>query len=101
MSRLCAVMRVAAGIALSCCGLVQGPKAFAAEPAITGLSPITLVAGPNQLPRFSQDGREALITLGWRDNGNAHGYDLYLVMLPTKPGAGDWNVVGSFPAGFE
>jgi hypothetical protein len=101
MLRPCVIMRFAAGVALSCLGLCQCPTAFAAEPAITDLLPIRLVAGPNKLPRFAQDGREALITLGWRDNGNAHGYDLYLVMLPTKPGAGDWNVVGIFPAGFE
>ncbi|MFI4997993.1 MAG: hypothetical protein ACHQAQ_19690 [Hyphomicrobiales bacterium] len=73
----------------------------AAEPKLSDLVPVKLVAGPNKVAQFMPDGRDALITLGWRDNGNAHGYDLYLVMLPTKPKGNDWNVVGIFPSGFE
>jgi hypothetical protein len=73
----------------------------AAEPKLFDLVPIKLTAGVNRIPKFAPDGRDALIVLGWRDNGNAHGYDLYVVMLPTKPGASDWNIVGIFPKGYD
>lgn len=72
----------------------------AAEPKLADLVPIKLTAGVNRIPKFAPDGRDGLIVLGWRDNGNAHGYDLYVVLLPTKPGASDWNVVGIFPKGY-
>jgi hypothetical protein len=55
---------------------------------------VRLDAGANLVPEFAGDGRTALITLGWRDNGNAHGFDVYEVLLPGRPGARDWNVVG-------
>ena len=48
----------------------------------------------NRINHFTSDGRDARIILGWRDNGNAHGYDLFLVLVPTKRGWSDWNVVG-------
>lgn len=60
-----------------------------ASPQVVRLAP-----GANTVPGFAGDDRSALITLGWRDNGNAHGFDLYLVMLPSRPGGTDWNVVG-------
>jgi hypothetical protein len=53
-----------------------------------------LHAGVNQIPHFSGDDREARIVLGWRDNGNAHGYSLFLVLMPTGLHRTDWNVVG-------
>jgi hypothetical protein len=59
-----------------------------------GLQVVRLSAGSNTVLNFVGDGRPALITLGWRDNGNAHGFDLYVVMLPIRLGAVDWNVVG-------
>jgi hypothetical protein len=58
------------------------------------LSEIPLGLGVNNVPRFAVDGRTARIIVGWRDNGNAHGYSLYLVLMPTKRGGSDWNVVG-------
>ena len=57
------------------------------------LRPITLHAGANSIPTFAADGRAALVTQGWRDNGNAWGFNVYQVMLPTKVGGSDWNVV--------
>ena len=66
-----------------------------ATPAKFGrLTPIPLRAGVNPIPRFAPDGRDARIVLGWRDNGNAHGYDVFLVLMPTKRGWADWNIVG-------
>lgn len=50
--------------------------------------------GVNTVADFAGDGRTAQIVEGWRDNGNAHGYHLYVVLLPTLSGAQDWNVVG-------
>lgn len=63
---------------------------------ITELEPISLSSGVNRISRFAPDGRDGLIVLAWRDNGNAHGYDLALVMLEPMPGAG-WNVVAIAP----
>lgn len=64
-----------------------------AEPQFTELKPIPLAQGVNRISDFSRDGREALVVLGWRDNGNAHGFDVFMVMLPTSKGGSDWNIV--------
>lgn len=67
---------------------MAGPAA-AAEPAkhrFTELAPIPLKPGPNTIERFAPDGRSAIVTLGWRENGNAHGYDLYLVLMAGNSG---------------
>jgi hypothetical protein len=64
----------------------------AATPTVTDLVPIPLKSGVNRLPQLAPDGRDGLIVLGWRDNGNAHGYDLALVLLQDKAGA-PFNVV--------
>ncbi|HTO83982.1 MAG TPA: hypothetical protein VMQ73_17215 [Methylomirabilota bacterium] len=47
----------------------------------------------NEIDDFAGDGRPAIIVGGWRDNGNAHGGDLFLVMLQSPSGRGKWNVV--------
>jgi len=65
-----------------------------AAPDLGRLTPILLQPGVNRVPQFAADGREARIVLAWRDNANAHGYDLFLVLMPTKRGGADWNVVG-------
>jgi hypothetical protein len=54
----------------------------------------------NSVANFAVDGRDARIVRAWRDNGNAHGYDLFLVLMPTTAGSADWNVVG-FETGDE
>ena len=63
-------------------------------PVLSGLTPIPLKAGINLVPQFTADGRDATILLGWRDNGNAHGYDLFVVTLPSRPGGNDTQIVG-------
>ena len=68
------------------------PCAAASSPTVTDLEPIALKPGVNRLPQLAPDGRDGLIVLGWRDNGNAHGYDLALVLLQDKEGA-SFNVV--------
>ena len=53
--------------------------------------------GANRIANFTADGREGLIILGWRDNGNAHGFDVFMVLAPTMVGGGDYNVVTFAP----
>ena len=65
--------------------------ADAPPPRVTELRPLALQSGINQVERLGPDGRAGVITLAWRDNGNAWGYDLYTVLLPGKDG---WQVVG-------
>ena len=62
--------------------------------ALTKLKAIPLRSGINHVKHFAPDGRDAQIVLAWRENGNAHAYDLFLVLLPGQPGAADWNVAG-------
>jgi hypothetical protein len=61
---------------------------------LAGLRVMHFHAGVNNVPNFAGDGRTAQIIEGWRDNGNAHSYNLYVVLLPSRPGRADWNVVG-------
>jgi hypothetical protein len=77
--------------AIGCLAFATGA---AAAPNLGRLTPIPLQTGVNRIAQFSSDGREARIVLAWRDNGNAHGYDVFLVLMPTKRGGTDWNVVG-------
>ncbi len=72
--------------------------ALAAGPKITDLAPMPLQSGVNRIPAFAPDGREGIVVLGWRDNGNAHGYDLALVLLQGGR-CSPWNVVRREGAG--
>jgi hypothetical protein len=74
--------------------LSQGALADGFRHALTELSAIPLAAGSNRIEHFAADGRPGIITLGWRDNGNAYGYCVFLVLMPTAADAADWNVVG-------
>lgn len=64
---------------------------------LTDLAVIPLQLGVNTVERFASDGRPAIIAMGWRDNGNAHGYNYFLVLMPTAVGKADWNVVDIVP----
>ena len=78
-------------------GMLVGFAANGAESLSDRLSALEMVklkAGANWVRGFAGGGRSALITYGWRDNGNAHGFNVYVVMLPTRPGGTDWNIVG-------
>ena len=72
--------------------LVLGGPALAQATAVTNLSPLPLASGVNRVERLAPDGRAGLITLAWRDNGNAWGYDVYTVMLQ-GPGP-TWSLAG-------
>jgi hypothetical protein len=60
---------------------------------ITKLSVIPIRDGMNQIDDLAGDGRRGTIIEAWRDNGNAHGYSVFLIALESQPGRGDWNVV--------
>jgi hypothetical protein len=72
-----------------------------AEPRLTDVVPIPVRAGINTIASLAPDGRSGTVVLGWRDNGNAHGYDVFVVLLPTRAGGKDWNVVGFVPSNGE
>jgi hypothetical protein len=69
-------------------------SAARAEPAVSDIAIIPIRDGVNQIERFAADGRPATIVEGWRDNGNAHGHCVYLVMLPPKENYGPGNTSG-------
>jgi hypothetical protein len=75
-------------VVVTASGAIAGP-----QHTLSNLHIIHLKAGSNRIEHFAPDGLPAIITLGWRDNGNAHGYDLFLVLMPTKAGSSDWSVV--------
>ncbi len=83
-----------AAMAVAACAAAAPPP----RPVVTDLVPIDLHQGITVVPAFAQDGRAATIALASRENGNAWGYDVALVMLPgvTLPGGpGDdtWDLV--------
>ena len=65
--------------------------AAAPAPTITGLHPIPLQPGINQIEHLTPDNRPGVILLAWRDNANAWGYDTYTVLLPND---GQWQLAG-------
>jgi hypothetical protein len=65
--------------------------AMAQTPALRDIVPIPLHSGVNLIPAFTPDGRTGMIVLGWRDNGNAHSFDIAMVMIQNKP-HDPWNV---------
>jgi hypothetical protein len=79
-------------IVVTVCAFFATFPSQAAAPNISDITPIPLLSGVNRIPAFATDGREAMVVLGWRENGNAHSYDLGLVLIPGGNG-GPWNVV--------
>jgi len=51
---------------------------------ITDYQVIPLQEGVNEIPHLVPDGRNGKIIKTWRNNGNAYGYDLFLVTLEDK-----------------
>jgi hypothetical protein len=58
--------------------------AVAANADITDLQVISLQDGITDVPHLAPDGRDGEILKTWRTNGDARGYDLFLVMLDKK-----------------
>jgi hypothetical protein len=88
--------RAAAGLLTVSLALPALP-ATAAEPVpprpAAALVPIELGPGITQVPDFTPDGRAARILRSWRENGNAHGYFVYVVTTSREAGQGDWMLV--------
>ena len=60
-----------------------GPAA-AGPLALSDIKAISIHDGINIIDHFAADGRAATIVQAFRDNGNAHGHYVYLVLLPVK-----------------
>jgi hypothetical protein len=50
--------------------------------------------GVNRIADFAGDGRDGLVVAGWRDNGNAHGFTVFMVLAGDGEGV---NNVVTFP----
>ncbi|MBL6852795.1 MAG: hypothetical protein ISS15_20760 [Alphaproteobacteria bacterium] len=61
---------------------------------LTNLRLIDVRLGENRIPHFAIDGRPARIVVAWRGNGNAHSFNIFLIVMPGGEVEGDWNVVG-------
>jgi hypothetical protein len=66
--------------------LIAASLAVASPASVTDIRPITIRPGVNIVPRFAPNGGEAQIVQGWRGNGNAHGYNDFLVLTPDSEG---------------
>lgn len=75
----------------------SSPSANGAAPDISHLKEIQVGYGISTIKHFAPDDRDATILKVWRENFNAHGYMLFVVMLPRSavrlPRAGALSVV--------
>ena len=55
-------------------------------PSVTAIRPVELHGGNNTLPHFLPGGGTATIVQAWRGNGNAHGYQTWMVLSPSSEG---------------
>lgn len=62
------------------CGMLPLP-ATSAEPKITDVQVITIDTGYGVYKEFGPDGRDVGFFQAWRDNGNAHGYTVYMAVM--------------------
>lgn len=67
---------------------------LAADLTISDISVIPIHDGVNTIDHFTADGRTATVFRAWRDNGNAHGHDVYLVSVPLQQQEGIENSAG-------
>ena len=61
---------------------------------------LSLTDGVNRIPHLAPDGRDGLIVQGWRENGNAHGFGVFMVLLPVGADGTGLDVV-TFPPNDE
>ncbi len=62
--------------------LALATAASGTPPQLADVAVVPVRDGVNAIAKFTPDGREATIVKAWRDNGNAHGHFVYLVLLP-------------------
>ena len=55
--------------------------------------PLRLVHGVNRFSDFDGKGHPAQIISAWRENMNAHGYNIYSILMPRPDRQTDWNLV--------
>jgi hypothetical protein len=84
---------------MAMCALVSvSSSLYAATPdersRLSDLRAIPLHSGLNSIPNLAGDGRTGTIIDAWRDNGNAHGYSVFMVLLPSTEGDHQLQVVG-------
>jgi len=76
------------------------PVATAADapPDWGKLTPVPLRPGINRIAKLTPDGRDGVITMAWRDNGNAHGFDVFTVMVheAVMPPGEEWTFASFF-----
>jgi hypothetical protein len=53
---------------------------------VTDIRLIALHDGVNEIANFSPDGGKLTIVQAWRGNGNAHGYNTWMVLSPNAEG---------------
>ncbi|WP_375381501.1 hypothetical protein [uncultured Sphingomonas sp.] len=70
--------RLVLGVAMF--GLTGAARPMSPPPTITDVHAITLHGGVNRVPGFLPGGGAATIVQAWRDNGNAHGYYVWMVV---------------------
>jgi hypothetical protein len=80
--------------ALALLGAAWSATAQADRARLSGLRVIALRPGVNSIQNLSGDGRTGKIIDAWRGNGNAHGYSVYMVLLPAADGDHSLQVVG-------
>lgn len=51
-------------------------------PTVTAIQPVTLHPGVNMVSHFAPGGKDVMIVQAWRENGNAHSYNTWLVLAP-------------------
>ena len=56
------------------------------RPHVTDIVEIPIKDGINRFKNLTQDGHDGIV-MGWRDNGNAHGYARYMVLVDMGPKA--------------
>lgn len=61
--------------------IVAAAAGLSIIPSGSTLEPIRLRSGVNQIPNIAGDGVGGSITLDWKDNGNAWGYDIFSVRV--------------------
>ena len=62
---------------------------------------ISVHAGINVISSLAPNGRDGMIVKGWRDNGNAHGFNVYEVLIKSSSSNGsgaNWEVAPLFDA---
>ena len=72
-------------------------------PKFADLSVIAVNPGTNKIAGFAPDGHDGTVTKAWRDNGNAHGFNVFTVMLRDRkaPKDEEWELVSFFDGDAE